>query len=67
MFAVVRLNGREKPREKTFEEAQSEVSSAYQDSESERLKDEWVAKLRSAAPIIVNQDALKAAFAPSAK
>jgi outer membrane protein OmpA-like peptidoglycan-associated protein len=66
-FMIVHLNGREKPRQKTFEEAAAELSSAYQEHESKRLESEWLARLRKDFPVVENRAALKNAFAPEQK
>jgi peptidyl-prolyl cis-trans isomerase SurA len=64
---IVRLNGREKARQKTFEEAAAELSSAYQEHESKRLESEWLTRLRKEYPVVENRAALKNAFAPDTK
>ena len=66
-YLIVRLNGREPSRTKTFEEAGAEVSSAYQESESKRLEAEWLGGLRMASPVIEHKEVLKDAFAPEHK
>jgi len=58
----VRLNGREKARPKTYEEAGPELASAYQDYESKRLESDWLAQLRREYPVVENRPALKDAF-----
>ncbi len=63
-WMIVRLNGREASRRKTFEEAGPEVSSAYQESESKRLEDDWLANLRRQYPVTEHTDVLGQAFAP---
>jgi hypothetical protein len=67
VFEVVRLNGREASRLKTFEEAQAEVSGQYQDSESERLKDAWLKGLRAKYPVEEHPEVLRSAFASTEK
>ena len=64
MTYVVRLDRKEPSRIKTFEEAGTEVSSAYQEAESRRLEEEWLNGLRTRFPITENKEALKSAFAP---
>ena len=64
-YSIVRLDGREKSREKTFEEAGSEISSTYQDFESKRLESEWLDGLRKEYPVVENKEVLKDAFAPT--
>jgi peptidyl-prolyl cis-trans isomerase SurA len=64
MFAIVRLDGHEKARQKTFEEAGSELASAFQEFESKRLESEWMTRLRREFPVVENTATLKEAFAP---
>jgi len=64
MFAIVRFDGRDKARLRTFEEAGSELASAYQEYESKRLENEWMAELRKDFPVQVNTPVLKESFAP---
>jgi peptidyl-prolyl cis-trans isomerase SurA len=64
---IVRLDGREKARQKTFEEASGEVSGAYQEAESKQLESDWLARLRRTYPVIENGKALQDAFAPLQK
>ena len=45
-YSIVRLNGRESSRTKTYEEALPEVSSAFQEMESNRLETEYNNKLK---------------------
>lgn len=59
---IVRLNGREPARLKTFEEAGTEVSSAFQEYESKRLEQEWLDGLRKLYPVVEYKEALKTAF-----
>lgn len=63
-YTIVRLNAREKAREKTYEEAGPELSSAYQDYESKRLESDWLAQLRQKFPVVEYKPILKSAFAP---
>ena len=66
-FSIIRLNQREKARQKTYEEAGAEPSSAYQDYESKRLENDWIARLRKRFPVVENAEALKSAFAPGTR
>ena len=59
---IVRLDEREPARQKTFEEAGTEVSSAFQEYESKRLENEWLEGLRKSNPVTENKEALKKAF-----
>jgi peptidyl-prolyl cis-trans isomerase SurA len=64
-YSIVRLDRREPARQKTFEEAGAEVSSAFQDYESKRLETEWLGRIRQAYPVVVNKEVLKNAFTPA--
>lgn len=46
-YSIIKLNGRESSRQKTFEEAKAEVSSAYQEFESKRLEQEYIDSLKN--------------------
>jgi peptidyl-prolyl cis-trans isomerase SurA len=60
--SLIKMTGKEAAREKTFEEAQSEVSSKYQESESKRLEREWIDSLKKKFNVSVDEQALKNAF-----
>lgn len=62
-WAVVRKDGLEPARLKTFEEAGPEVSSAFQDYESKRLETEWLNRVKQYAPVTEHKELLKNAFA----
>lgn len=61
---IVRLNKKDPSRIKTFEEAGTEVSSAFQEYESKRLEREWLDGLKVAHPVVEYKEVLKHAFAP---
>jgi hypothetical protein len=61
-YTIVRLNARESARRKTYEEAGPELSSAYQDFESKRLEEDWLAQLRRKYPVVEYKPILKNAF-----
>jgi hypothetical protein len=61
--SVVRLLGNHPARQKTFEEAGTEVSSAFQEHESKRLEEEWLADLRARYPVVEHKEVLVGAFA----
>jgi hypothetical protein len=63
-YSIVRLNGREKARQKTYEETGPELSSAYQEYQSKQLEADWLSQLRKEYPVVENLAALKEAFAP---
>lgn len=62
---IVRLDLKDATRIKTFDEAGTEVSSSFQESESKRLEREWLEGLRKAYPVVEHKEALKNAFAPA--
>jgi len=64
-YTIVRLNGREKAHEKTYEEAGPELSSSYQDYESKRLETDWLGRLRSEFPVVEYKPVLHDAFLSS--
>jgi hypothetical protein len=61
-FSIVRLDRREPARQKTFEEAGGELSSAFQEAESKRLETEWLQSLRQRYPVVEHKEVLKNAF-----
>ncbi len=61
-FTIVRLNKKEPARQKTYEEAGTEVSSSFQEYESKRLEKEWLDGLRKKYPVVENKQALQNAF-----
>ncbi len=64
-FTIVRLNKKDPLRRKTYTEAGTEVSSAFQEYESKRLENEWLAGLRAKNPVVEYKEVLKSAFAPT--
>jgi peptidyl-prolyl cis-trans isomerase SurA len=62
--SIVQLKKKHPSRLKTFEEAGTEVSSAFQEYEARRLEDEWLTELRKRFPVVENREVLKHAFAP---
>jgi outer membrane protein OmpA-like peptidoglycan-associated protein len=63
-ISIVRLNRKDPLRQKTFEEAGTEVSGAFQEFESKRLENEWLDGLRKRYPLVEYKETLKSAFAP---
>ena len=61
-FSIVRLQRKEPARQKTFEEAGTELSSAFQEYESKRLENVWLDGLRQTYPIVEHKEVLKNAF-----
>jgi peptidyl-prolyl cis-trans isomerase SurA len=66
-YAIVRLNRKERAREKDFDEASTEVSSAFQEYESKRLESEWLDGLRKKYPVVEHKESLKRAFITASK
>jgi len=64
-ISVVQLHRKEAPRPKSFEEAGTEVSSAFQEYESKRLEKEWLDRLRSLYPVTAYTENLQHAFPPT--
>jgi len=61
-FSIVKLIGRDASRTKTFEEAKAEVSGAFQESESKRLEQEYIDRLKSNYKPVIYNDNLEKAF-----
>jgi peptidyl-prolyl cis-trans isomerase SurA len=64
ILCLVRLNGKDPARQKTFAEAGTEVSSSFQEYESKRLEQEWIDGLKKQFPVVEYKEVLKSAFAP---
>jgi peptidyl-prolyl cis-trans isomerase SurA len=62
-FSIIKVTDKDTAREKTFEEARSEVSSKFQEYESKRLEREWIQTLRNKYGVTIHEDVLKKAFA----
>ncbi|MCJ7554023.1 MAG: hypothetical protein MUO34_09080, partial [Ignavibacteriaceae bacterium] len=61
---ILRLDVKEPSRIKTFEEARAEVSGAFQESESKRLEQEYIQRLKATYNPVINYDQLHKAFKP---
>ena len=61
-FSIVKLVAKEPSRVKTFEEAKAEVSGAFQESESRRLEQEYIDKLKNKYKAVIHYDNLEQAF-----
>ena len=61
-FSIVKLVEKEPSRVKSFEEAKAEVSGAFQESESKRLEQEYVDKLKNKYKAVIHYDTLEQAF-----
>jgi peptidyl-prolyl cis-trans isomerase SurA len=61
-FSIVKLFTKEPSRLKTFDEAKAEVSGAFQESESKRLEQDYIDKLKSKYKAVIHYDNLEQAF-----
>lgn len=61
-YSIIRLDAKEASRMKTFDEARAEVSGAFQESESKRLEQEYLQRLKSMYKPVINYDKLQKAF-----
>ncbi|MCS6989526.1 MAG: peptidylprolyl isomerase [Chloroherpetonaceae bacterium] len=61
-FVIARVDKREAPRAKTFEEARPEVYSQYQEETSKRLESQWISSLRAKTEISIYEEHLAKAF-----
>jgi peptidyl-prolyl cis-trans isomerase SurA len=61
-FSIIKLVAKEPSRVKTFEEAKAEVSGAFQESESKRLEQEYIDKLKNEYKAVIYYDNLEKAF-----
>lgn len=59
---LLRVDRREAPRRKTFEEALPEIYSRYQDDTNRRLEAEWLRALRAKTEIQIFEENLRQAF-----
>jgi len=62
MYAIIKLNAKEPSRQKTYEEAGTEVSNAYQEFISKNLEKQWLERIKLKHPVKQNKDALVKAF-----
>jgi hypothetical protein len=60
---IIKVLKKDPARQKTFEEAGTEISSGFQEYESKRLESEWLDGLQKAYPVRQYKEALKNAFA----
>lgn len=61
-YSLLRLDGREPSRQKTFDEAGAEVSTSFQDYEAKRLEKEWIDGLKQQYPVTEQKESLRNAF-----
>lgn len=59
---ILRLDARDNARLKTFEEARAEVTGAFQEAESKRLENEYIASLKKKYQPVIFYDELSKAF-----
>lgn len=61
-YVVAQVLKKEAQRQKSFEEAGAELSTAFQDYESKRLEQEWIDRLRAQYPVVQHKELLPKAF-----
>jgi len=61
-YSIIKVADKDAAREKTFGEAQSEVSSRFQEYESKRLEQEWIDGLRQRYGVAIHDAVLARAF-----
>ncbi len=61
-WAIVKLLNREQARIKTYDEAKAEAASALQESETKRLEEEYISKLKNVYKPVYYYDELQKAF-----
>jgi len=66
-FSIIKTTEKDQAREKTFEEAHSEVSSKFQEFESKRIEREWIDRLRDKFGVEVFDDVFSRAFSSLGK
>ncbi len=66
-WSIVKLNKRERARQKTFEEAKAQAASDLQDEESKRLENEYIDRLKAIYHPVYYYDKLKNAFKTDTK
>ncbi len=53
-YSIIRVLEKDPARDKTFEEAGTELSSAFQEYESKRLEDAWYERLKARYPVQID-------------
>jgi len=61
-YSIIKVTDKDAAREKTFEEAKSEVSSKFQEHESKRLESKWIESLKKKFGVEIDREILKNAF-----
>ncbi|MDE3057808.1 MAG: peptidylprolyl isomerase [Bacteroidota bacterium] len=57
-YSMIKVLEKDPARDKTFEEANSEASSAYQEYESKQLENQWIEALRKKYPVVLHPEAI---------
>jgi hypothetical protein len=57
------VNDKDSSRLKTFDEAGSEVSNVYQDSEAKRLENEWIERVKKKNSVKMYRDVVRKSVA----
>lgn len=65
VYSLIKVTAKEPAREKTFEEAGTEVSNAYQEYETKRLTEEWLNNIKKRHSVVQYKDRLQRAFTTS--
>lgn len=53
-YAIVRLDKIDPPRQKSFDEAVTELAPAYQDQLQKRLQEQWLARVRAKHAVVID-------------
>lgn len=61
-YYVVRIDGKEAPRPKSFDEARAEAAAKYQDIMTKQLEEAWLKELRAKSETKIYDDNLQKAF-----
>ncbi len=65
-FSFIKVIQKDAAREKTFDEAQSELSGAFQEYETKRIEELWYESLKKKYPVVINTEGLSKTFASPA-
>lgn len=61
-YSIIKVLEKAPARQKTYDEAVSEVASQFQEYRAKKLDEEWIQELRAKYPVKINEDALAKAF-----
>jgi peptidyl-prolyl cis-trans isomerase SurA len=61
-WSILKVLGHDSARVKTFEEANAEVASSYQEAASKQREQDWLSALKRKYPVSINKQALTLAF-----